>query len=315
MGGKKVLVYHPQQADVYKSLLEKTLPDADLLICHNEEELENVVSEAEIAFVSHTFPQSFFGKARNLRWVQAMAAGVESFVGDAGRLKNVVLTRMVGVDAPYMAEYVLAYMLYLSQKIDRVAKAQKERRWDPFVTEFICKKTCGIMGLGAIGQVIAKRAKGMGMRVISWDVVSRKLPFVDTEYEPEKMEDFLQESDYVVLILPAIPGTLNLIGRDAFKAMKKQAYLINICRGALVDEVALVEALKQGQIAGAVLDVVKQEPLPPNSELWDCPNLIVSPHISGPGLPEDMAEFFKMNFLKYLRGEPLQGVVDPARGY
>lgn len=315
MGGKKVLVYDPQQADVYKSLLEKSLPDADLLICHNEEELRGTISQAEIAFVSYILPVSFFERAGNLRWVQVMAAGVENFVRHADRLENVVLTRMVGVDAPYMAEYVLAYMLHLSQKIDRVLKAQRGKRWDPFVMELIQKKTCGIMGLGTIGQVVAKKAKDVSMRVISWDAVPRNVPFVDREYEVEKMKDFLRESDYVVLMLPATPATYNLVGRAAFKAMKKQAYLINICRGHVLDEVALVEALKQGQIAGAVLDVVKQEPLPPNSELWDCPNLIVSPHISGPALPKDMAEFFKMNFLKYLRGEPLQGVVDLARGY
>ncbi|MCX5911036.1 MAG: D-2-hydroxyacid dehydrogenase, partial [Deltaproteobacteria bacterium] len=114
---------------------------------------------------------------------------------------------------------------------------------------------------------------------------------------------------------PATPATKNLAGRDFFKAMKKSAYLINICRGAIVDEDALVEALTSGQIAGAVIDAMKQEPLPEKSPLWDCPNLIVTAHISGPSLPGDMVEIFKENFRRFLRKEPLIGLIDFSRGF
>jgi phosphoglycerate dehydrogenase-like enzyme len=129
------------------------------------------------------------------------------------------------------------------------------------------------------------------------------------------MEEFLGESDYVLLTLPTTSQTTNLVNRDAFKAMKKSAYLINICRGLVVEERDLVEALKGNELAGAILDVVKEEPLHPDSKLWDCPNLIISPHISGPSVREDMIEFFKENFRRSFRKQPLVGLVDFERGY
>lgn len=312
---KKVLVYHVKEADIYKNLLQENVPEADLLICHNREEVEKYGPKAEIAFVPYTFPQDLFKKMQNLEWVQVMAAGLENFVRNAEQFKNINLSRTVGTDAKYMAEYVLGYILYLSQKIDRVLKAQEEKRWDPFLMEFIHKKTCGVMGLGAIGTVVAKKAKDMGMRVSSLDMVKKDSQFIDKQYRVEEIYDFLKEADYLVLTLPVTNATVDLINKDVFRAMKKESYLINICRGDVVDEKALVEALKGGEIAGAVVDVVKQEPLPPDSELWECPNLIITPHISGVGFPEDMVDFFKENFQRYIKEEPLIGVVDFQRGF
>ena len=119
----------------------------------------------------------------------------------------------------------------------------------------------------------------------------------------------------MVVVLPVTPATVNLINKNVLEAMKRGSYLINVCRGEVVDERALVRALRTGVIAGAVLDVFKEEPLPPESELWDCPNLILTPHISGAALPQDMVKFFKDNFLRYLRNESLEGVVDFERGF
>jgi len=171
------------------------------------------------------------------------------------------------------------------------------------------------MGLGNIGMVVAKKAKELGMRVISWDMAKREAAFVDRQHAAGELQDFLGAADFVVLSLPVTPATTNMIDRRVFKAMKKTAVLINICRGAVVNEEDLVEALKTNAIAGAVIDVMKQEPLPPESPLWGCPNMIVSPHLSGPSLPEDMVAVFAENFHRYLRGEPLVGVIDFARGY
>jgi glyoxylate/hydroxypyruvate reductase A len=214
-----------------------------------------------------------------------------------------------------MAEYVLAYVLHFCQNIPRVLKAQREKKWDPFRMEFIHQKTLGVMGLGHIGKVVAQKARDAGMRVVSWDIARADVPYVERQFGSREMPDFLKEADFVVLTLPATPATKNLVGRDFFKAMKKPAYLINICRGAIVDEDALVEALTSGQIAGAVIDAMKEEPLPKESPLWDCPNLIVTAHISGPSLPEDMVEIFKENFRRFLRKEPLLGLIDFSRGF
>jgi glyoxylate/hydroxypyruvate reductase A len=296
-------------------LLEKRVPEAELFICQEPWEVKKWSPEAEIAFVPRNFPQELFKEMPKLKWVQVMAAGIENFIQNADQFRDIPVCRIVGAFEKFMVEYALGYILYLSQDISRVLRAQAEKKWDPFLVEFIHRKTMGIMGLGTIGSFVAERAKAMGMRVISWDMVQRELPFVDRQYGTDQMDSFLGEADYVLLTLPATPQTTNLINRSVFKAMKKTAYLINICRGAVVDEPALVEALKGKEIAGAILDVVKEEPLPPQSELWDCPNLILSPHISGPSLPEDMVEVFRENFRRYVNKEPLLGQVDFERGF
>jgi phosphoglycerate dehydrogenase-like enzyme len=312
---KKVLVFHSQYADIYRELLEKGVPEAEIFVCRDPEEVEKWGPEVEIAFVPRNFPQDLFKKMPRLKWVQVMAAGVENFIENAGQFRDIPVCRIVGAFGRYMVEYVFAYILYLSQDIGRVLQAQGEKRWDPFLVEFIHRKTIGIMGLGTIGGFVAEKAKGMGLRVIAWDMVHREIPVVDHQYKADQMKEFLGEADYVLLTLPATPQTTNLIGQSVFKAMKKTAYLINICRGAVVDESALVEALKGKEIAGAILDVVKEEPLPPQSELWDCPNLILSPHISGPSLPEDIVEVFKENFRRYVNKEPLLGQIHFERGF
>jgi glyoxylate/hydroxypyruvate reductase A len=312
---KKVLVFVPESLDVYKALLEKHVPEAELLLCQNREQAEEYASHAEIALVDMSFPQDVFKQMPKLKWVQVMAAGVENFIQNAEQFKNIHVCRVLGVFGKYMAEYVLAYVLYFSQNISRVIEAQKERRWDPFHMEFIHRKTMGVLGLGYIGSEVAQKAKALGMRTISWDMVNKNVTFVDRQFGAGEMKEFLKEADFVVSTLPATPQSNNLLNREAFKAMKKTVYFINISRGAIVDEEALVEALKTRTISGAVLDVMKQEPPSPESPLWDCPNLIMSAHISGPSLPEDMVGIFKENFHRYLNEEPLHGLINFERGF
>jgi len=315
MAKKKVLFFYPRFVEEYKALLEKNIPEADFMICTNRQEMETYAPEAEIALVGMTFPQDVFKRMPKLEWIQALAAGVEGYIQNAEQFKHIPVCRIAGAFGKYMAEYVLAYVLYFCQNIPRVLKAQREKKWDPFRMEFIHQKTLGVMGLGHIGQVVAQKARDAGMRVVSWDMARAEAPFVERQFGSQEVSGFLKEADFVVLTLPATPATKNMVGRDFFKAMKKTAYLINICRGAIVDEDALVEALTSGQIAGAVIDAMKEEPLPPESPLWDCPNLIVTSHISGPSLPEDMVEIFRENFRRFLRKEPLIGLIDFSRGF
>jgi glyoxylate/hydroxypyruvate reductase A len=315
MAKKKVLFFYPRFVEEYKALLEKEVPEAEFMICTNREEMERYAPEAEIALVGMTFPQDLFKKMVKLEWIQALAAGVESYIQNAEQFKRIPVCRITGAFGKYMAEYVLAYVLYFCQDIPRALKAQREKRWDPFRMEFIHQKTLGVMGLGHIGKAVAQEARDAGMRVVSWDMAPADAPYVERQFGSKEMPGFLEEADFVVLTLPATPATKNLVGRDFFKAMKKTAYLINICRGAIVDEDALVEALRSGQIAGAVIDAMKEEPLPKESLLWDCPNLIVTAHISGPSLPGDMVEIFKENFRRFLKKEPLIGLIDFSRGF
>lgn len=315
MAKKKVLFFYPRFVEEYKALLEREVPGAEFLICTNREEMEKYAPEAEIALVGMTFPHDVFKKMPKLEWIQSLAAGVESYMQNVDQFRNIPVCRITGAFGKYMAEYVLAYVLYFCQDISRALKAQREKRWDPYRMEFIHQKTLGVMGLGHIGKAVAQKANAAGMRVVSWDMAPAEAPFVERQYGPSEMPAFLKEADFVVLTLPATPATRNLVGRDFFRDMKKTAYLINICRGAIVDEDALMEALRSGQIAGAVIDAMKEEPLPEKSPLWDCPNLIVTAHISGPSLPADMVEIFKENFRRFMNQEPLIGLIDFSRGF
>jgi phosphoglycerate dehydrogenase-like enzyme len=315
MARKKVLFFYPRFIEEYRALLEKEIPEAEFFICTTREEMEKYAPEAEIALVGMTFPQELFRKMPRLEWVQALAAGVESYIQNAEQFRNIPVCRIAGAFGKYMAEYVLAYVLHFCQNIPRALKAQREKRWDPFRMEFIHQKTLGVVGLGHIGKEVARKARDAGMRVVSWDMARAEAPFVERQFGSPELADFLKEADFAVLALPVTPATKNLADRDFFKTMKRTAYLINICRGALVDEEALLEALKSGQIAGAVLDAFKEEPLPENSPLWDCPNLILTAHISGPSLPADMVAIFKENFRRFLRKEPLVGLIDFSRGF
>ncbi|MFH1573651.1 MAG: D-2-hydroxyacid dehydrogenase [Acidobacteriota bacterium] len=315
MARTKVLFFYPSYVEEYKALLEKNVPQAEFLICTSREELEKHAPAAEIALVGMTFPQDVFQRMPRLKWIQLMAAGVDRYVQNAEHFRHIPVCRITGAFGKYMAEYVLAYVLYYCQDIPRVLRSQKARKWDPYRMEFVHQKTLGVMGLGHIGRVVAQRAGGMGMRVVSWDMAPTDVPFVERQFLPPELPGFLKEADFVVLTLPATPATKDLVGRAFFQAMQRTAYLINICRGAVLDEEALVEALRSGQIAGAVLDVMKEEPLPPESPLWDCPNLIVTPHISGPSLPADMVEIFRENFRRFVEKEPLIGLIDFTRGF
>ena len=182
MARKKVLFFYPRFIEEYKALLAKEIPEAEFMICTNREEMEKFAPEAEIALVGMTFPQDLFQKMPRLEWVQALAAGVESYIQNAEQFKNIPVCRITGAFGKYMAEYVLAYVLYFCQNIPRALKAQREKKWDPFRMEFIHQKTIGVMGLGHIGKAVAQKARNAGMRVVSWDMARAEAPFVERQF-------------------------------------------------------------------------------------------------------------------------------------
>jgi len=160
------------------------------MICTNREEMEKYAPEAEIALVGMTFPQDVFKRMPKLEWIQALAAGVESYIQNAEQFKHIPVCRITGAFGKNMAEYVLAYVLYFCQNIPRVLKAQREKKWDPFRMEFIHQKTLGVMGLGHIGNVVAQKARDAGMRVVSWDMVRPKLRMSNASLGPRRCRVF-----------------------------------------------------------------------------------------------------------------------------
>jgi len=313
----KVLIYYhiPEYVDRYENLLKTAREDIYLITSKNEKQIDQFIEIADIIFSGSSFPVEYLSKAKNLKWIQSMSAGVENFMRSKVIPAHVLITKPKGIFGPHMAEYVIGYILALSQKMKRVFENQKKRVWDPFIVETIHNKVAGVMGLGSVGTHVAYKLHLMGVEVIGYEERERNLPFIKHEYSKLELNEFLEIADYVIITLPLTENTVGLLGERQLASMKKSAYLINVSRGPLVQEEALIYALKTHQIAGAVLDVFDKEPLPKEHPFWEMENVIITPHISAPSLPEDLAKIFLENLKRFEEGKDLIGVVDRARGY
>lgn len=252
-----------------------------------------------------------------LRWMHTASAGVDHILFPELRDSDIVLTNASGVFNIPIAETVLAYMLAVVKRLPEFLAQQRERRWHKLPLRELRGLTVGIVGLGDIGTEIARLCRAFGMHVLG--LRRRPLPsdVADEVLPPDRLHDLLARSDFVVIALPLTEETRGLIGRAELAAMKPGAWLINISRGAIVDEEALVEALREGRIGGACLDVFAEEPLPSESPLWEMPNVIITPHNSwsSPRIEEREVELFLENLRRYVSGEPLLNVVDKRAGY
>jgi glyoxylate/hydroxypyruvate reductase A len=304
-----VLIYHASRAGEYAGLLQALLSEVRLLTAATPEEASRLAPEAEVLF-SWRFPADLFARCARLRWVQAMGAGVEDLVG-APLPEGCRLTRVEGLFGGYMSEYAFAHMLAHAQQLRRLYAAQAAERWEPFQIGKLAGKRLGVAGAGSIGAEVARKGKAFGMEV--WALVrsGRPLPGADRVFRPEQAAEFTAGVDYLVSSLPLTPETRGLINP---LQMKQGALLVNMGRGATIDEGALLEAARSGRIQ-AVLDVFAVEPLPAGHPLWSLPGVTVTPHISGPSVPAEVAEYFAANLRRFEAGQPLAGLVDRQRGY
>lgn len=256
-------------------------------------------------------------RAERLRWLQLSSAGADRYV-DAVR-SDVVLTSANGVYGVPTSEHAIAMMLALVRRLPSCVRAAGEKEWDrsPGYDE-LYGRTAGVLGLGDIGSAVARRLKAFGMRVLALRRRPGRPPdFVDAMYGREGLYDVLSASDHVVNVLPATSATHHLIDAAALRRMKTAAYLFNVGRGSTIDEQALVEALREGRLAGAGLDVFEEEPLPKESPLWEMPNVVITPHRGGasPREAERIADLFLDNLGRRARGEELLNIVDRELGY
>jgi glyoxylate/hydroxypyruvate reductase len=306
-----VLVYHPSKTGVYVRLLREQGFEEALLPCRDRAEAEAAMPEAEALFCWR-FPPDLLPRARRLRWIQAMGAGVEDLIR-APIPEGAVLTRVEGLFGGYMSEYVLGYILHRTLKIEQAQRLQRAQWWAPYEIERVAGKRVGIAGTGQIGGDIARRCRALGMEV--WGLSrSGASPEADRSFRSDEILTFAAGVDFLVNVLPLTPETTGLFGAAVFRAMKPGALFLNIGRAATVETGALLESLTSGHLGGAVLDVFDEEPLPAESLLWKVPNLAVTPHVSGPSVPAEVAAYFVANWRRWRRGEPLQGVVDRTRG-
>jgi phosphoglycerate dehydrogenase-like enzyme len=246
---------------------------------------------------------------KRVRWIHSLAAGVESLPFDLLRRTDVVVTNSRGLYADALGEFAIAAMLWFAKDLARLRTNQAAHRWEPFTVERIEGKTAGVIGYGGIGQAIGRRASSLGMNVLS---VRRRQEFGDPS-----IDDVIAESDYVVLSAPLTPLTVALITRERLRKMRPNAVLINVSRGAIVDEKALVEMLQAGAIRGAALDVFETEPLPAHSPLWDLDNVLLSPHSADhtADAHQRAMQFYVENLRRFQRGDPLENVVDKDQMY
>ncbi|HEY8450278.1 MAG TPA: D-2-hydroxyacid dehydrogenase [Bacillota bacterium] len=317
----QVLIYHPE-ADVYRDAVEQQLAAEPTLAARvalttarSRDEAAARIADADALLTSGLLEASYLRRARRLRWIQTTSAGVEGLLRPGVLPAGVRLARLTGSFGPRMAEYVAAYMLAATQRLPAVLAQQSQRLWRPFEPGVLAGRLAGVAGLGSIGRAVVAKLVALGLRVRGCSRTRpRDLP-LEAWFDPEQRAAFVSGCDFVVLCLPETPQTRDFMGPAELTAMKPDAWLINIGRGSALDEEALVAALRAGRLGGAVLDVFRQEPLAPDSPLWDAPNLIITPHISGVTLPDEAASAFLANFRRLLAGEPLLDEVDPARGY
>jgi phosphoglycerate dehydrogenase-like enzyme len=284
--------------------------------------LAAALAEAEIIFSAFELPPDLLGRTPKLRWLHTAAAGVERPL-QAGFLdrEGLIFTSGQGPTSGPIAEYILMAMLLLARNVPAYVRQQQERRWQGQRGVELRGKTLGIVGLGTIGSAAATLAKAVGCRVIatrrSVQAPCEHTEGVDLLLPARDLPRLLQESDFVALCAPATAETRQLIDAAALGQMKPSAYLINIARGALVDQAALVAALRERRLAGAALDVLDPEPLPAESELWNLPNVLITPHVSSASehFARRAADLFLDNLGRYLRGEPLRNVVSRDKGY
>jgi phosphoglycerate dehydrogenase-like enzyme len=304
--------------------LRSDFPEHHFVYIKDYAAIDREIPDAEV-FIGWTMRPEQLAAARKLRWVHSPAAAVHTLIFPELVASDVTLTNAREVHAPVVAEHVMAVLLALAKRIPDCANLQQRHMWgqqalweqQPRPRE-IGGDTLGIVGLGSIGREVARRAKAFGVRVIGTREHSQKpADHVDTIYGPKELPKLLAEADFVVLAAPITADTKKLIDGATLAHMKPSAYLINVGRGALVDERALTEALRSRSIAGAALDVFDKEPLPVESELWDVPNLLITPHSAG--LTEKLWDrhylLIKENLRRYLAGETLLQIVDKQKGY
>ena len=309
--------------DIPQSEIERIrsiVPDARLFVTNKEEEMQPLMNDIEI--LAGHFQVDWLPQMPRLHWYQQWGAGTDWLLNypEIARM-DFILTNSSGVHAVSISEHILSMMLAFSRRLPQAIRNQEQHRWDrggqPPAFE-LAGKTMVLVGVGAIGQRAAQITAALGMHVIGVrNDKTKSVSGVEKMIGPDELDSVLPEADFLVLTMPLTAETRQMINAKTFEKMKPSAYLINIGRGGTVDEDALIQALQNGQIAGAGLDVFAKEPLPSGSPLWDMPNVIITAHYSGfaPHYNERALEIFVDNLDRYVHHQPMRNVVDKQRGY
>jgi phosphoglycerate dehydrogenase-like enzyme len=304
-----------RRADTYRRLIEAArLPQLTIVSATDASDIPPAARECGMVLGEPSLIAGVIGDLPNVSWVQSTWAGVEPLLNPSLR-RDYVLTNARGVFGDLMSEYVLGYILVHERRVLEKYAAQQQRKWDPMPPGTLRGKQIGLLGVGSIGAALARTAKHFGMRVKGYTRGSEGCPDVDIYFHGSDRTAFAADLDYLVCVLPNTDETKHLVDRALLDALPARAVFINPGRGSVVDETALAEALQSGRLAGAVLDVFQQEPLPPDHVFWRTPNVIITSHTAALSAPEDIAPVFIDNYQRVTSGAPLKYRVEFDRGY
>lgn len=303
------------QAEAYSQFLkEADLPALEVLLATDASALPGGARNAEVVLAPPGLLIDALPRLPALRWAQSTWAGVEALLAP-GLPQNYLLSGVKGVFGPQMAEYTLCYMLAHERQLKQRYESQQEGKWDHRMPGKLAGRHAVFLGLGSIGTECALRCKQFGMQTSAVTLSGKQAGLTDNHFQVEQLTEAVADADYLVMSLPGTAQTRHLVNARVLSAMPPHSVLINVGRGGTLDEQALVAALESGKLAGAVLDVFEQEPLPPGHGLWNCPGVTITAHTSAVSHVEDIAPLFLANLRRYLAGQRPQFLVDFARGY
>jgi phosphoglycerate dehydrogenase-like enzyme len=314
MNKNNLLILAPH-SNVYAELIHKLdLPAIEVYAYDTAEKAEGITGDCNIILGEPGVLVPILDIARRLQWIQSTFAGVEPLLRP-GLRKDYILTGVKGIFGAPISDYLFAYILALERHLFQSYENQKIRNWQEIPSKSLRDRIMGICGLGSIGRHIAARAKHFDMKVWGFKRSSDSIPGVDRVFTATNFKAFLTGLDYLVIALPNTPETRHLIDRGAFLAMEKRPLLMNVGRGSIISEEALIWAVETGIIRGAVLDVFEEEPLPVDNPIWSLPNVFVTPHHAALSYPEDIVPIFAENYRLFREKRYLQHVIDFEKGY
>lgn len=320
------IIYHHfalwRAPDWLKERLERDFPQLNVTVRHDYKDIEREIADVEI-FVGYSLRPGQLRHARKLRWIHSTAAAVHQLMSPELIESDIVVTNARSVHGPVVAEHAIALVLALAKRLPACAQFQQQQHWaqnEVWAAEpsEISGAVLAVIGIGSIGREVARLAKALGMRVLAVrEHPERGADTADEVFSPASLNAVLARADFVVLAAPVTARTEHLIGPKQLKHMKHDAFLINVARGDLIDDDALIAALDERRIAGAALDVFDHEPLPRDSRYWRLPNVLITPHTAG--LTSKMWNrqyvLLSENMRRYFAGEPLLNLVDKRSGY
>jgi phosphoglycerate dehydrogenase-like enzyme len=326
----KILIVHYHTFELWhapswiRERLQQEFPEHTFIQLQNYDRVPEEIADTDV-FIGWSLRPPQFVAAKKLRWIHSPAAAVHQLMFPELVESSVVLTNSTGIHGPVVAEHAIAVLLAMAKRLPQAMQYQAKREWSqdqlwqqrPRPRE-VADATVAVVGMGGIGREFAARAKALGMKVLAVrENPAKGLDGADSVFSPARIDDVLPQADYVLLCTPVTPATSGMMNEARLSKMKPDAYLINVARGPLIDEAALLDALQHHRIAGAALDVFVEEPLPPDSPFWSLDNVLITPHTAAvtERLWERHYRLIVDNMKRFLAGEPLLNEVDKKRGY